>query len=251
MRRYRRMEKACIETEDSGWRGLCKIGGTAALMAVVVVLAEMLITFLPGGSASPETVVDWFTLLQSNWFLGLRNLGLLNLFFTILGIPVFLALYAAHRQANGACAALAMIVSFVGLAVFLATNRAFPMLALSRQYAAATDAQRAALMAAGWALLAVGESHTAGTFLGFFLSEVAGIIMSVVMWRGRAFSSANACAGILGFILLLIFEIFSSFVPGSFDLAMLVAMVGGLLNITWYILTARRLLQLGQDPSRK
>jgi hypothetical protein len=246
------MEETQVETVDCSWKGLYKIGGTAALMAVVVVLAEMMITFLPGGSVYPETVIDWFTLLHSNWFLGLRDLGLLNLFFTILGIPVFLALYAAHQRDSRAYAALAAIISFVGLAVFLATNRAFPMLALSRRYAAVTtDAQRAALEAAGEALLAVGESHTPGTFLGFFLSEVAGIIISLVMWRGKAFSSANAYAGILGFTILLIFEFFSSFVPGSFDVAMIVAMVGGLLNLAWYILTARRLLQLGQDPLRE
>lgn len=246
------MEETQVETVDSSWKGLYKIGGTAARMAVVVVLAEMMITILPGGSVYPETVVDWYTLLHSNWFLGLRDLGLLNLFFTILGIPVFLALYAAHQRDNRAYAALAVVVSFVGLAVFLGTNRAFPMLALSRRYAAVTtDAQRAALEAAGQALLAVGESHTPGTFLGFFLSEVAGIIISLVMWRGKAFSSANAYAGILGFTILLIFELFSSFVPGSFDVAMIVAMVGGLLNMAWYILTARKLLQLGQDPLRE
>jgi hypothetical protein len=234
------------ETADSNWESLYKIGGTAALMAVLVGLIEIIINFFPGGSASPETVIAWFTLFQNNWFLGLRNLGLLNIILTVLGIPVFLALYAAHRRVNKAYAALAMIISFVGVAVFLATNRAFPMLELSGQYAAATtDAQRSMLAAAGQAMLSVGKSHTPGTFLGFFLSEVAGIAISMVMLRSKVFSKVTAYAGILGFTLLLISDICSSFVPALVDVAMIFAMGGGLLSMAWYILLARRLFQLG------
>jgi hypothetical protein len=120
------------------------------------------------------------------------------------------------------------------------------MLELSRHYAAATtDAQRSMLAAAGEAMLSVGQSHTPGTFIGFLLSEVAGIAISLVMLRSGTFGNATACAGILGFALLLGFEICSSFVPASFDVAMIVAMVGGLLSMAWYILIAKRLFQLG------
>jgi hypothetical protein len=82
------------------------------------------------------------------------------------------------------------------------------MLSLAHRYAAATaEAHSAALVAAGEALLAVGASHTPGTFLAFFLAELAGIIISVVMLKGRVFGKAAAYAGILGYALLLIFEI--------------------------------------------
>jgi len=143
-------------------------------------------------------------------------------------------------------AALAMLISLIGVAVFLATNRAFSMFALSSQYTAATsDAQRAMLAAAGQTVLSVGQSHTPGTFLGFFLSEVAGIIISVVMLRGKVFNKAAAYVGILAFGLLLIFEVCSSFVPALFNVAIVFAGGGGLLSIAWYILIARRLFQLG------
>jgi hypothetical protein len=98
--------------------------------------------------------------------------------------------------------------------------------------------------AAGQAMLSVGQSHTPGTFIGFFLSEVAGIAISMVMLRGQVFNKATAYVGILGFGLLLIFEVCSSFVPAS-DVAMIFAMSGGLLVMAWYILIARRLFQLG------
>ena len=239
------------EIADSNWKSLYKVGAAAALIVVLVALIEIIITFLPGGSTSPETVINWFTLFQDNWFLGLRNLGLLNIVITVLGIPTFFALYAAHRRVNQVYAALAMIISFIGIAVFLATNRAFPMLELSSQYAAATtDAQRSILAAAGQAMLSVGKSHTPGTFIGFLLSEVAGITISVVMLRSKIFSKVTAYAGMLGFALLLIFEICSSFVPVLFGVVMIIAMGGGILSMTWYILIARRLFQLGTSEEK-
>lgn len=237
-----------VESEESRWKGLYKVACVAAIIAVIVGLIESIIMFLPGGSMSPETVTGWFTLLQNNWFLGLRNLGLMNIIFIPLGIPTFLALYAAHRRTNKAYVALiAMIISLVSITVFLATNRAFPMLELSSQYASATtDVQRSMLTAAGQSMLSVGESHIPGTFIGFFLGEIAGIIISVVMLWGKVFSKTNAFVGIIGFTFLLVNEIFSSFVPGLFNTAMIFGMGGGLLSMIWYVMISRRFLQLGR-----
>jgi hypothetical protein len=236
-----------MDKSDSGWNSIYKVGGATALLIVLTALVEIIITFLPGGYASPDTVSDWFMLFQHNWFLGLRNLGFLNIVMTALGIPTFFALYAAHRQVNNTYAGLAMIISFIGVAVFYATNRAFPMLDLSNQYVSATtDAQRATLSAAGQAMLSVGKSHTPGTFIAFFLSEVAGILISCVMLRGKVFNKLNASIGILGFSLLLVFEICASFVTALSNVALIIAMSGGLLSMAWYILIARRLFQLGQ-----
>jgi hypothetical protein len=212
---------------------------------VLVGLLEMAITYLPGGKVHPETVVDWFNLFQGNPFMGLRNLGLLNIMLNFLAVPIFFALYAAHRQSKAQpYAAIAALVAFLGVGVFFATNRAFPMLALSRQYAAATmDAQRFVIEAAGQAMLSVGQSHTPGTFLGFFLLESAGIMMAIVMLRGGVFSKASAYAGMLGFAMMLAFEFFASFVTGLSSAAMILAMIGGLASMAWYILIARRLFQ--------
>ena len=240
-------QAADIESSNSSWKSLYKVGGVAAIIVVVTALIELIITFFPGGRTPSETVIDWFTLFQNNWFLGLRNLGLLNIIIIVLGIPTFFALYGAHRQVNKTYGALAVIISFIGVAVFLATNRAFPMLELSSQYAsAATGAQRSILEAAGQSMLSVGKSHTPGTFMGFFLGEIAGITISVVMLRSKIFSKINAFVGILGFVLLSIYEICSSFVPALSNAAMIVAMGGGLLSMAWYIMLSRRFFQLGR-----
>jgi hypothetical protein len=119
------------------------------------------------------------------------------------------------------------------------------MLDLSNQYAVATsDAQRAMLEAAGKAMLSTGQSHTPGTFLGFLLGDIAGIMISVAMLRGKIFDKVKALTGIIAFVIFMVFEILSSFVPEVFNLAMILAMVGGFLALVWYVLTGRRLLML-------
>lgn len=83
-------KKTNIETVNSPWRNLYKVGGIAALGTVLVGLVEIGITFLPGGNSAKGTIFDWFTHFQNNPFMGLRDLGLLNLFFYALDIPIFL-----------------------------------------------------------------------------------------------------------------------------------------------------------------
>jgi hypothetical protein len=238
------------EKASSGWQRICNLGGIAALLTVITGLSEILISLLPGGYTTAETVTDWFTLLQNNPFMGLRNLGLVNIIMIAISIPMVFTLYWIHRKSNQQAAALAMILAFIGMAVFYATNRAFPMLALSGQYAAAaTEAQRTMLQAAGQAMLSVGQSHTPGTFLAFSFSEIAGILMAVVMLRGKLFRPVAAVAGIVGYSFLLIFEVISSFVPSLHNPSLILAMIGGLSNIAWYLLVALRLFHLGRvDP---
>jgi hypothetical protein len=246
---HKENEMTHLENDQNQWSYIYKIGGVAAIGAVLVGVIEIIITFLPGGSPTRKTVVDWFMLFQSNWFMGLRDLGLLNMFLNTLAILTYFALYAAHRQDRyQPFAMLAMIIAFLGIGIFFATNRAFPMLALSQQYAAATtDEQRALLEAAGQSMLSVGQSHTPGTFLSFFFLETAAIFISIVMLYSEVFSKATAYAGIFGFGMLLIFEFLSSFVTGLSVTTMALAMFGGLLSMAWYILIARRLFQLRQN----
>ena len=243
-----RQDDTNTESAGSSWKSLYRLGGLAALGTALVGLVEIGITFLPGGNTPHETVFDWFRLFQGNWFMGLRDLGLLNILFCALGLPIFFALYGAHRKTGQILAALGMIVSFIGVAVFYATNRAFAMLDISNQYAlATTEAQRAIFAAAGQAMLSVGQSHTPGTFIAFFLSEFASLLISVVMLRDKLFIKANAYVGFLCFTFLLIFEVCTSFVPALQGAAMILAMLGGILSLVWEILVALKLFHLGQN----
>ena len=156
------------EPVDSGWKSLCTLGGTTALIAIAIAPAEILISFFPSvqrATAQTVTVIDWFTLFQNHCFIGLRNLGFLNIVAAALLAPTIFAAYFALKRDNEAYAALGAILFFVGIAVYFAGSRAFPMLFLSHQYAnAATDAERSQLAAAGQAMLAEGEGR-AGVLL--------------------------------------------------------------------------------------
>lgn len=241
------------ETRGSSWKSIYKIGGAAALLALIVALADIILTFLPTGADVPGTLsaIDWFGLFQEKWFFGLRNLGLLpNIPTQFLLIPVFLALYTAHRRMDKvhAYAALAMVFAFVGTAIYLSNNAALPMLALSGKYAAAaTEAEKTLLAAAGEAVLARGEDFAPGAFLGFLFGAVANIAISFVMLRGGVFGKIAAWAGIIGFFLMLVFTICATFIPATFNGAMILALLGGLSIVLWYVLIARRLFQLGRQ----
>jgi hypothetical protein len=232
------------ETMEPGRKGLYKLGATTAFIALLVPLAEVAVNYLPGvadASQRTVTVVDWFTLFQNHWFIGLRNLGLLNLVGAALLAPTILAIFYALRRDNEAYGAFGAILFFVGIAVYVADNRAFTMLSLRGQYASATtDAQRSLLIAAGQEMLAEGQSRT-----GILVMEFACLLISVVILRGKVFSKATAYAGILGNVLLLVVEIIVAIERGLPGTGILIAAGGGLSIMTWYLLTGKRLLQLG------
>lgn len=244
------MNKSGARITDSTWSGLYKIGGAAILIAIPIFLLDIVISLtVEGADIRPDTLtaIDLFILYQDNWLLGLRALGFINVITLTVSVPLFLALYAVHRQKYEAYATLAVVIWLVGTTIYISNNAAIPVFVLSRKYeAATTDAQRALLVAAGEAIIAKGVDFTPGSFIGFSFTEIAALAFSFVMLRSGIFSKVTAYSGILGFILLLIFTICLTFVPALFDVAMIIAMVGGLLGLAWYILVARRLLQLGR-----
>ncbi len=236
------------DTINRRWKEIFIIGGIFSFLLILTALAEIIFTLLPDGTATDRTVVEWFNLLQRNPFMGMRNLGLVNIFLVSFGIPTMLAIYIAHRKVDKSFALLAVVISFIGTAVFYATNRAFPMLELSGQYAVATtEAQQAMIESAGKAMLSVGGSHTPGTFLAFILSSLSGLLLSIVMLRNNVFGKVNAIAGVLCFSIFMVFEVLTSFVSSLNDVTMGLAMVAGILYMVWYLLLGLRLFHIARS----
>jgi len=240
-----------MNSNESKWNTIYKIGGMTSIGAVLVGVAEIALTYLPGGNVADVTVLDWLDLFQKYPFMGLRNLGLLNIFLNVLGILTYSALYAAHRKTSyKTYAAFSALLFFLGAGIYFVINRAFPMLVLSQQYAVTTsETQRAVLEATAQSMLAAGRSHTSSTFIAFFLTELAGVLISFVMLRSKVFSRAAGYAGLFGFGVLIAFDFLSAFVAGLNTMTMLLATFGGLLSMAWYIMTARRLFQLSNNPT--
>ena len=187
---------ADVETADSAYKSLYRLGGAAALVVAVLTLGVLIgFTVYP----QPSTVSDWFELFQSNKLIGLLDFWGLEVPMYAMFALVFLALYVALREADQGRMAIAITCSLLGVGIFLATNNPFSMLSLSDQYAAATtNAQRSQFLAAGQAMLAnTNQRAVEGFNMGFFLVSVAGLIVSVFMLRSNIFSKVTAYVGIL------------------------------------------------------
>ncbi len=230
-------------TAGSAYTGLYRTGGAAAWIAAALTVGEVIVlAFHP----QPGTVDGWFALLQNDRIIGLLDLWGLEVLMYLSFTLVFLALYAALRQVGESRMAVALAFALLGIAVFLATNNPFTMLSLSDQYAAATtDAQRAALLAAGQTVLANTNQRAVGSFnLGFFLVSVAGLLASSAMLRSDSFGRPVAYAGLAAHALSLA-DYLRQALTASVTITLLVVLLNALFLVIWYALVGRRLYRLG------
>jgi hypothetical protein len=240
---------------DPAWKDICRVGGVAALIAVLFFrrnLGAELVGFRGFGiidvpATPPGSAIEWFTLLQNNRFVGLALLNVFDIVnYALVGL-IFLALYGALRRANKSAMAIAVTFGFVGIAVYFASNQAFSMLSLSNQYAAATtDAQRAMLLAAGEALLAINNPGAVyqgtGIHASLLLVTLAGLIISLVMLRSSIFGKVTAYTGILANMFQLGYFMALVFTPAIY---VFFPILSAPFRVVWYVLIARKLFQLG------
>ena len=243
-----------IRNSEKQWESIYITGGIAAIIALAVLSADVVIGIISGGNlaALPHTAIERFAQFHDNKLMGLYNLDLLNLIIQIILIPAYFALYAVHRNINKAWGFLALVIFLFGSVILVANNTALPMLELSRKYYSSTSEQQKVLYAAaGESLLAQGAHGSPGIFIGFFIPNIANMVISFVMLRGRIFSKLNSWAGIAGSILMLIYVIVVNFGTGAESKATAFAMPGGLLLMTWMIMFTIRLLRLGRSGSKE
>jgi hypothetical protein len=241
------MEMSTIETNPL-WKTFCKFAGMIALLIVLAGLVDAITSGMAGEARDNSTVsmVEWFHLFQTRPFYAFSNLGLINMITLSLAIPIYLALYHAHRREQPTLAALAAILFFIGTAIYISSNTVFSLFALSRQYAVAAEAQKPLLEAAGRTLLAQGADLTPGTFLGFFFTQSAGLLITGVMLRGHVFGKWTGGIGLMGYVLTSVFFVLAAFSPENYDTALMFTLAGGLLLLAYEIMIARKFFQLGR-----
>ena len=226
------------DAAESAWHGLYRVAGTSAVGTAVFIIVQMVVFIV---WPPPGTAIDYFTLFQQNALLGYLALDLLYVIDNILLIPILLALYISLQRVNKSFMLIAAALGFIGIAALFASNPSANMHFLSGQYAAAaTDAQRSLLLAAGEAMLAL----YAGTayHVSLIIGSIALVIISVVMLQCKIFSKATAYMGILANVLAL-----GLYLPAVGVYILLFSVV---FLLIWYILLARRFLQLGRDPAK-
>jgi hypothetical protein len=162
----------------------------------------------------------------------------------VLFIPTILSLYVALRRSAEAVMAVAVALFLVGIADFFATNTAFPVLALSQQYAAATtDAERSAALGAGQAMFALFNENA--FLVSYVIVSAAWTMIGAVMLRGRTFGRLSAYTGILagamGIVAVILEHISEVLVPAAIPLyfAAIVFL------LAWVVLVGRRCTSSG------
>jgi hypothetical protein len=237
----------------SGESPLYRFAGMAALSAMAANILDVAFGF-----GSTEVVTfgsrgadEWLALFADDTFRGMYELGLFNMVYMICMIPVFYALRSAHQGRGRELAFFALIASLVGTSIYIANNAAIPMAVLSERYMAA-DVDRFVILAAAEATLVRGEDFTPGSLPGFVISGCAGILGTLVMLRGGVFGKANAWIGLVGMTFLMIFTFLAVFVQAAYIVTFyLFGMVGGLLALVWFFLTALRFFKLARGGTSK
>lgn len=231
---------------QGSWRGLYAAGAVFALVVLTGTVLDIGITMIPGWDPStvPTDATSWFAQFVEAPLLALRNLDLLNVVLSVVGLPLYAALLVAHRRTAPALALLGLLAVVLGTALFASANAALPMLELSERYAAASEGGRATLEAAAESLLARGAHGSYGAFPGFVLSELGTLLMALAMLAGGVFSKRSAWVGIVGMAAMIAYSVAFTFGLGSEALIMAVATPAGLLMLAWYAMVARQLRQM-------
>ena len=190
------------------------------------------------------TVRDYFSIFQSNVLLGMLDLDLLLIVDQLLIMAVLLGLYAALRRTDESVTLIGTAAGVIGAVLFIVSREAtFSMLSLSQQYtAAASEPERASLVAAGQTVLTVynGTSFS----VGYFLSGLAMLFVSTVMLRGMVFSRVTGVVGVLAGV--------TGLVPANMGtVGFVLSFISLVPLLVWLVLVGRRLLQLGSAAERE
>ena len=221
---------------DGRWALLYRTAAAAALISAVFIPIQVAV-FLIWAPPLDGTAADWFTLLREHRLAGLVDLDLLLVADNILLIPILLALYIVLRRTFPSVVVIAVALGFVGVVMYLASNPAVQMAALSDRYAAATtDTERATAAAAGEAMLAMWQGTAFQT--AYLLGSAAGILIGIVMLRSGVFGKPTGWLAIVANTVGL-----GLYVP---RIGLFIAVFSVLFLEIWYLLLARRLHQLGQ-----
>ena len=107
------------ETTTSVWTGLYKVGSVSALLLVVIIITTGII-FAIEPQPLDGTALDWFMLFQNNKIIGLIDFELLMVIYTIISIPISVALYMTLSRVNQPFTALYLALSLIGVMAFIA-----------------------------------------------------------------------------------------------------------------------------------
>jgi hypothetical protein len=220
------------------WKEIFRVGAIATILSEVILFLGIALYFVypfAPGSKSTEAI---FMLLQKDVFGGLISLDFHLVLGNLLGLFLFIALYAALKPVNESYALIALVLGILADILIIPARPIYEMFTLSGLYAGATsEAARSQYLAAGEALVATfnGTAWFTNTLLG----GISLLISSWLMLRGKVFSKATAWVGIVTNGAVCLF-----FIPGIGKVFLLLSLLG---YMVWYVQLARRFFQLAKE----
>ena len=223
-----------VEKPASSWQWLYKLGGVAALISLFFIPVSIVVYIV---WPPPDTVIGHFAAFQDSLWVGLLGMDLLYLLTNLLLIPTWLALYVALRRTNESLTAVALTLGLMGIITLIIARPIIEMYALSTQYAiVTTEIEQAITLGAAKALLAI--YHGTAFNLHYLLGTIGLLIFAFIMLPSPLFDQKTAYVGIAANIITL-----GYYVP---VVGIYISIFSVLFYFVWYLLIARRLLQLGR-----
>ena len=229
-----------------------KIGAISALLMILGSILDIVIGILSGVDVSslPVYAKDWFILIEQNWLLALYNLDFLNMINAIMFIPAFYAVCLILYKEKKQFIPLIILIFIIGTTIFINNNAGLAMLDLSEKFKSSHPVHYPEILGAAESLLAKGHHGSRGVFLGFFLPTLASLLLSIAMLNHNHFTKASGIIGVIGFSLLTVYLILVTFIPGASQIALILAMPGGLMSILWMFFIAKGLFQYKEKSLR-
>jgi hypothetical protein len=225
---------------DPRWRDLYRWGGFSALVAIAAIVAAgaayAVWPYLPGALSTAEIYAQ----VLSDRVGALMALDLIYYVCSILSIPLCLGLYVALRRTNESHALIALVIGLMALVLLFTARPIAEVMTLANRYAAAaTEAERTRLLAAGEPLLVLftGSSN----WLSYILGTLSLLIFAFLMRDGKVFSKRAAWVGVATNVVA-----FGLFLP-AIGIWLSFASLAGM--IIWNIQIARTLFRLARTAS--
>jgi Domain of unknown function (DUF4386) len=225
---------------DPTWGGVYRLGGVCLFLTGLLFFAGAALSILIG--PAPLGGEAYLNGVAAHPMLSRLNFGAFALTDFLL-VPGLLALYLALRRIdkNAMLVAAGLIALYVVLDLAITELNSLTLVALTREYEAAAEAEKPAYVAAASYALA---TLPLGTFLSYVVSSFGLLIVSVVMLKG-VFSRPTAWVGIVASA--------EGLVGGFYVLVPVLAvlLVPSLLAFgIWSLLAGTRLYRLGAPPSQ-
>lgn len=185
---------------DFNWKKLYKIAGISALVIVLIIPVQVVIfsVFPP-----PEDSISFIQLFHDNWLLGLLSLDLLYYFNNGFLVVFYLGLFASMRKVDFSGMLIALVLGFIGIAIYYVSSIGFEMLAVSKQYFQTDSIElKQQLIAIGHGLILRYKGTAFDVYYVF--NAIALILIAKTMFKSVEFGKTAAIWGLIAGIFMII-----------------------------------------------